>query len=173
MVIYFPSHSVLNCSGASLKCNLCPFTQSSAFLEPGQLAQRFSSTPHPYRCVSSVPGVLQLVLPNAAISDLCARYSGPSPPAARRSPSLIRRPVLSIFTQACVDTHTLSRPSRADSHRVLFQEILCPLKVQLPPDSEPCWMLYACSGLHESRVLATADPEETFMLRMAGSRVAL
>lgn len=172
MVIYLPSHSVLNCSGASLRCNLCPFTLSSAFLEPGQLTQRFSSTPHPHRCVSSVPGILQPVLPNAAVSDL-ARCSGPSPPTARRSPSLICRPVLSIFTQACVDTHTLSRPRRADSHRVHFQEILSPLKVRLPPDLELCWMLYTRSGIRESRVLATADPEEPFMSQTAGSRVAL
>ena len=124
---YFPSHPVFNCSGASLGCTLCPFTPSSAFLEPGRLTQRFSSTPHPHCCVSSVPGfLLGPVLPKAAVSDL-ARGSGSSPPAALRRPSPICRPVLSIFTQACVDAHTLSRPSRADFRCVLRE--MCTLKM--------------------------------------------
>lgn len=125
---YFPSRPVFNCSGASLRCTLCPFTPSSAFLEPGRLTQRFSSSPHPHRCVSSVPGfLLGPVLPKAAVSDL-ARGSGSSPPAALRRPSLICRPVLSVFTQACVDAHTLSRPSRADFRCVLLRE-MCTLKM--------------------------------------------
>lgn len=125
---YFPSRPVFNCSGASLRCTLCPFTPSSAFLEPSRLTQRFSSSPHPHRCVSSVPGfLLGPVLPKAAVSDL-ARGSGSSPPAALRRPSLICRPVLSVFTQACVDAHTLSRPSRADFRCVLLRE-MCTLKM--------------------------------------------
>ena len=125
---YFPSRPVFNCSGASLRCTLCPFTPSSAFLEPGRLTQRFSSSPHPHRCVSSVPGfLLGPVHPKAAVSDL-ARGSGSSPPAALRRPSLICRPVLSVFTQACVDAHTLSRPSRADFRCVLLRE-MCTLKM--------------------------------------------
>lgn len=125
---YFPSlASSFNCSGISQVYPLSVYRQAHSW-SPCD-SPRGSVAPPTLTAVSHVPGfLLGPVLPKAAVSDL-ARGSGSSPPAALRRPSLICRPVLSVFTQACVGlSHTLSRPSRADFRCVLLRE-MCTLKM--------------------------------------------